>query len=125
MMKPASPSTGGMIWPEVDATASIAPAMFGRNPRSFIIGMVRRAGEHDVRDRLTHDRSHDAAADDRGEGGATPHVVAGDFPDLDDELEHAYPEQDRGVDDQEVDVVGRHPGEPEHPFGEPEPPGSS
>ena len=42
MMKPASPRTGGMIWPEVDATASIAPAMFGRNPRCFIIGMVRR-----------------------------------------------------------------------------------
>ena len=42
MMKPASPRTGGMIWPEVEATASIAPAMFGRNPRSFIIGMVRR-----------------------------------------------------------------------------------
>ena len=78
------------------------------------------AGEHDVRHRLAHDRRDNAAADDRGEGGAAPHVVARDLPDLDDELEHAHPEQDRGVDDQEVDVVGRHPGEPEHPLREPE-----
>jgi hypothetical protein len=30
MMKPARPKIGGMIWPEVEATASIAPAMLAR-----------------------------------------------------------------------------------------------
>ena len=120
MMKPASPRTGGMIWPEVEATASIAPAMFGRNPRCFIIGMVRRPVSTTFATAWPHHRGDDAAADDGREGGAAPHVVAGDLSDLDDELEHAHAEQDRGVDDQEVDVVRRDPCEPEHPFGKAE-----
>ena len=38
--KEAAPITGGMIWPPVDATASMAAAASGLNPVRFIIGMV-------------------------------------------------------------------------------------
>ncbi len=40
MMKAATPITGGMIWPPVEATASIAAATWGRYPVRFISGMV-------------------------------------------------------------------------------------
>src|SRR3989338_3726311 len=40
MTKAAAPMIGGMIWPPVDATASIAAAASGLNPVRFIMGMV-------------------------------------------------------------------------------------
>src|SRR5512145_2992889 len=36
----AAPMTGGMIWPPVDAVASIAAAASGLNPVRFIMGIV-------------------------------------------------------------------------------------
>src|SRR4030042_5495037 len=36
----ATPMTGGMIWPPVEATASTAPAKLVEYPFRFIIGMV-------------------------------------------------------------------------------------
>ena len=38
--KDAAPITGGMIWPPVDAVASIAAAASGLNPVRFIMGIV-------------------------------------------------------------------------------------
>src|SRR2546425_9619305 len=40
MMKAAIPMTGGVIWPPVEAQASIAAARWGRNPARFISGIV-------------------------------------------------------------------------------------
>ena len=40
MRKAAEPMIGGMIWPPVDATLSMAAACSGRNPVLFIVGMV-------------------------------------------------------------------------------------
>jgi len=40
MMKAAIPMTGGVIWPPVEAQASIAAARWGGSPRGFISGIV-------------------------------------------------------------------------------------
>ena len=40
MKKTAKPMTGGMIWPPLEAAASIAAASSPRIPTRFIIGMV-------------------------------------------------------------------------------------
>src|SRR5215472_11391072 len=40
MRKAAAPITGGMSWPPVDPTASIAAAICAGNPERFISGMV-------------------------------------------------------------------------------------
>src|SRR5690625_60955 len=40
MMNAAAPMIGGMIWPPVEAVASVAAATCGRNPAFFMIGMV-------------------------------------------------------------------------------------
>ena len=36
----AAPIIGGIIWPALDAVASIPPAKAGSKPRFFIIGIV-------------------------------------------------------------------------------------
>ena len=40
MMKAAMPMTGGISWPPVEATDSMAAASCGLKPRRFIMGMV-------------------------------------------------------------------------------------
>ena len=40
MMKAAMPITGGVIWPPVEAQASIAAARCGLNPARFMSGIV-------------------------------------------------------------------------------------
>ena len=69
--------------------------------------------QHHVGNSLAHDRGHDSAAHDGGKGSAALDITAADLADLDHHLEHAQPEQDGGVEEQEIDAVGRHLGQPE------------
>jgi hypothetical protein len=41
MMKPPAPMMGGMNMPPMEAAGSIPPAMWGRKPAFFIMGMVK------------------------------------------------------------------------------------
>src|SRR5699024_8667048 len=41
IIKAAAPINGGMIWPPVDAAASVAAANSGLNPAFFTIGIVK------------------------------------------------------------------------------------